>query len=52
MSWDLSYKNWDQFPVQQKWFAIGEVIAHLRYLEEKKLVRSEPYQNQTRYTLI
>ena len=51
MSWDLSYKNWDQFPVQQKWFAIGEVIAHLRYLEEKKLVRSEPYQNQTRYTL-
>ena len=33
LKWDLSYKHWDQFPITQKWFATGEVIAHLKYLE-------------------
>jgi len=35
MSWDLTYESWDLFPVSQKWFATGEAIAHLKYLEEK-----------------
>ena len=52
MDWDLSYKTWDEFPVQQKWFAIGEVIAHLRYLEQKNLVKREQYENQTRYAIL
>ncbi|MBN1539296.1 MAG: MBL fold metallo-hydrolase [Candidatus Thermoplasmatota archaeon] len=33
MTWDLTYKNFDEFPVMQKWFALGEAIAHIRYLE-------------------
>jgi glyoxylase-like metal-dependent hydrolase (beta-lactamase superfamily II) len=41
MSWDIIYDSWDLFPVSQKWFAIGEAIAHLKYLEEKKLIRRE-----------
>lgn len=32
MSWSMRGKNWDEFPIQQKWFAIGETIAHLDYL--------------------
>ncbi len=41
MSWDLDYASWDQFPVAQKWFATGEAIAHLRWLEERGEVFSE-----------
>jgi glyoxylase-like metal-dependent hydrolase (beta-lactamase superfamily II) len=34
MSWDIDCASWDEFPAAQKWFATGEVIAHLHYLEE------------------
>jgi len=34
MTWDINVKSWEEFPVSQKWFATGEAIAHLRYLEE------------------
>jgi len=40
MTWDIKADSWDQFPVAQRWFATGEAISHLRYLEEEgKLVR-------------
>jgi glyoxylase-like metal-dependent hydrolase (beta-lactamase superfamily II) len=40
MTWDINCESWDQFPVAQKWFALGEAISHLRYLEEDgKIVR-------------
>ncbi len=35
MSWDLDCDSWDSFPPAQKWFATGEALAHLRYLEEQ-----------------
>jgi glyoxylase-like metal-dependent hydrolase (beta-lactamase superfamily II) len=35
MTWDIKCDTWDDFPVMQKWFATGEAIAHLRYLEEE-----------------
>ena len=31
----------DDFPVMQKWFASGETIAHLRYLEDKDMITRE-----------
>jgi hypothetical protein len=33
MTWDLKADSWEAFPRAQKWFATGEAIAHLRYLE-------------------
>jgi glyoxylase-like metal-dependent hydrolase (beta-lactamase superfamily II) len=33
MKWDMTYRRWDDFPPPQKWFAVGEAIAHLRYLQ-------------------
>jgi glyoxylase-like metal-dependent hydrolase (beta-lactamase superfamily II) len=43
MTWDIDCENWDQFPVAQKWFATGEAISHLRYLEQEgKIVRHTP----------
>jgi glyoxylase-like metal-dependent hydrolase (beta-lactamase superfamily II) len=32
MHWDISSKNWDNFPKSQKWFAAGEAHAHLERL--------------------
>ena len=34
MTWDLKASSWEEFPRAQKWFATGEALAHLRYLEE------------------
>ena len=41
MTWDIVAKSWDDFPVMQKWFATGEAIAHLLYLEHLNLVQRE-----------
>ena len=38
MSWDINCDSWEQFPLAQKWFATGEAIAHLRYLEEDRSI--------------
>lgn len=32
MTWAIKAKNWEEFPVIQKWFAVGEALAHLDYL--------------------
>ncbi|SHH24260.1 Glyoxylase, beta-lactamase superfamily II [Thermosyntropha lipolytica DSM 11003] len=32
MEWDISLA-WDDFPVPQKWFALGEALSHLKYLQ-------------------
>ena len=36
MSWDIDCASWELFPVTQKWFATGETLAHLRYLEKRR----------------
>jgi len=41
MTWDITYKSWDLFPPSQKWFAFGEAMAHLKYLEEEGKVGRE-----------
>ena len=33
MTWHIRARSWDDFPISQKWFAVGEILAHLRYLE-------------------
>ncbi|MBT4365089.1 MAG: MBL fold metallo-hydrolase [Desulfobacterales bacterium] len=35
MTWDIKVKSWDEFPPAQKWFATGEAISHVRYLERE-----------------
>ena len=41
MTWDIKSDSWNDFPVAQKWFATGEAIAHLRFLENaNRLERS------------
>lgn len=51
MTWDITYDSWDLFPVSQKWFATGEAISHLKYLEETGLIRKEMRQQKVVYSL-
>ncbi len=38
ITWDLSCP-WDKFPLQQLWFATGEIISHLEHLRQQNKVR-------------
>ena len=51
MTWDIVYDSWDLFPVSQKWFATGEAIAHLKYLEEREVTRKETGRERITYSL-
>lgn len=51
MTWEMTYKTFSHFPAAQKWFATGEVLAHLRYLEAQGLVRREMREGKTVYCL-
>jgi len=39
MTWDIDCESWNLFPVAQKWFAVGETIAHLLYLESEGQIK-------------
>jgi glyoxylase-like metal-dependent hydrolase (beta-lactamase superfamily II) len=51
MSWDLDCGSWDLFPVSQKWFATGEAIAHLKYLDEKGTIKRETSGDRIKFLL-
>ena len=51
MTWDMSYESWELFPLLQKWFATGEAIAHLKYLEEEGKVRREIREQKAVFSL-
>ncbi|NIS59551.1 MAG: MBL fold metallo-hydrolase [Proteobacteria bacterium] len=50
MTWDIDYESWNLFPPAQKWFATGEAIAHLRYLEERGMVFRERDEKMITFT--
>ena len=41
MSWAIRSKNWDEFPPGQKWFAMGEALAHLDLLKAQGRIARE-----------
>jgi glyoxylase-like metal-dependent hydrolase (beta-lactamase superfamily II) len=49
MTWDIVARSWEDFPIMQRWFATGEAIAHLRYIEGKGLVQRETVDGQVLY---
>jgi len=38
MQWSITIKNWEDFPLTQRFFASGECMSHLVYLEKQELV--------------
>ena len=51
MSWDIICDSWDLFPVSQKWFATGEAISHLKYLEGIGKIQAEMRGRERVYSL-
>jgi glyoxylase-like metal-dependent hydrolase (beta-lactamase superfamily II) len=50
MSWDIVASSWGDFPIMQRWFATGEAIAHLRYVESKGLIQRELVDGRILYS--
>jgi len=42
MTWDIKAAKWQDFPLAQQWFATGEALSHLRYLEVKNEIFRRP----------
>lgn len=40
LRWRIHAKSWDDFPPAQKWFAMGEAMAHLDYLIARGRIRA------------
>ncbi len=51
MTWDIKCASWERFPIAQKWFATGEAIAHLIYLEDKGMVFREERGKTIAYSM-
>ncbi len=52
MTWDIDCETWEQFPITQKWFAVGEAIAHLLYLESDGQVKRLKGEKTDTYTAL
>ncbi len=51
LTWDIDISSWERFPVLQKWFALGETIAHLKYLEADRRIHGKLKNNKVLYAL-
>ena len=51
VTWDIQYSSWELFPAAQKWFAFGETLAHLTYLEEQGMIRRKMRENKILFSL-
>jgi glyoxylase-like metal-dependent hydrolase (beta-lactamase superfamily II) len=40
ITWKIECQDWEDFPVAQKYFAVGETMAHLHYLEHEGKIKS------------
>lgn len=47
--WSARGTPWTQFPPHQKWFAVGETLAHLYYLKDQERVHREESEDHVRY---
>jgi len=52
MTWDIKCDSWEEFPVAQRWFATGEAISHLRFLEEEGKLSRRKNSDATVYELV
>ena len=47
MTWKIRAADWDDFPPAQRWFALGECLAHLDYLKKRGLILEKEADDET-----
>ena len=52
MRWKIRSRSWEDFPLQQKFFAVGEALAHLDYLEVRGRIEHRFENGKNRYYAI
>lgn len=50
MRWSIRARNWAEFPPVQRWFAVGETVAHLQHLVHTKRLHKSLQGGLWRYT--
>lgn len=51
LTWSMRGKKWPDFPPTQKWFALGETLAHLEYLVTHGVIMRQRVDGLYRYIL-
>lgn len=51
ITWDIEADSWEDFPTVQKFFAVGETLAHLNYLEGEGRVKRLTRNGKVLYSL-
>jgi glyoxylase-like metal-dependent hydrolase (beta-lactamase superfamily II) len=51
VTWKIEYREWKQFPIVQQWFAVGETLAHLHYLEQKGVISQRKEDGRILFSL-
>ena len=51
LTWHVRAKDWDSFPMGQKWFAMGECLAHLEHLEKLGRIKRREQENKVLFEL-
>lgn len=49
LTWRIRANSWEEFPLAQKWFAVGETVAHLDHLVARGQVRRELENGAVKY---
>ena len=52
MNWDIKAAGWNDFPIAQQWFATGEALSHLRYLEANGEITRQSIEKIIQFKLI
>lgn len=52
MTWKIRAKSWAEFPVAQKWFAVGECMSHLDHLMVQGRIVQIVENGQNRYQAV
>lgn len=51
MTWSIRGKSWENYPIAQQWFAMGEAVSHLKYLEEQGRIAGAESNGRYSYKL-
>ena len=52
MSWSIRSRSWEDFPLTQKYFAVGEALSHLDYLMVRGQVKRRLMDEKYRYFVV